>query len=68
MRAKDNMRSGGEVLVDQLVVHGVSTRAYNHPYESRPGIPPVNAVEKDVAGVYYARITYRDNVPTAWQF
>src|SRR6266849_873682 len=23
MRAKDNMRSGGEVLVDQLVAHGV---------------------------------------------
>ncbi|MEA2928110.1 MAG: acetolactate synthase large subunit, partial [Hyphomicrobiales bacterium] len=23
MRAKDNMRSGGEVLVDQLIVHGV---------------------------------------------
>ena len=23
MRAKDNMRSGGEVLVDQLIAHGV---------------------------------------------
>src|ERR1700751_837841 len=33
MRAKDNMRSGGEVLVDQLVVHGVR-HAFCVPGES----------------------------------
>ena len=33
MRAKDNTRSGGEVLVDQLVVHGVR-HAFCVPGES----------------------------------
>ena len=33
MRAKDNLRSGGEVLVDQLVVHGVR-HAFCGPGES----------------------------------
>src|SRR6201993_1355217 len=33
MRAKDNMRSGGEVLVDQLVIHGVR-HAFCVPGES----------------------------------
>src|SRR5690349_22965272 len=33
MRAKDNMRSGGEVLVDQLVAHGVQ-HAFCVPGES----------------------------------
>ena len=33
MRSKDNMRSGGEVLVDQLVVHGVR-HAFCVPGES----------------------------------
>jgi len=33
MRAKDNLRSGGEVLVDQLVVHGVK-HAFCVPGES----------------------------------
>src|SRR5215467_14929766 len=33
MRAKDNMRSGGELLVDQLVVHGVR-HAFCVPGES----------------------------------
>ena len=33
MRAKDNMRSGGEILVDQLVIHGVR-HAFCVPGES----------------------------------
>src|SRR5437764_13501928 len=33
MRAKDNLRSGGEVLIDQLIVHGVK-HAFCVPGES----------------------------------
>jgi hypothetical protein len=52
----------------QLIVHGVSTRAYDHPYENRNDIPPVTAAEKRVLGLYSARITYRREPPPLWQF
>lgn len=52
----------------QLVVHGVSTRGYNHPYVGRKDIPPINATEKEVSAVYYARITYREPARSVWQF
>lgn len=51
----------------QLIVHGVSTRAYNHPYEGT-AIPPLNAPEKDASGIYYAKITYRREPPVARDF
>lgn len=51
----------------QLVVYGVSTRGYNHTYENRPDIPPINAAEKAAAGIYYSRITYREAVQRPWQ-
>lgn len=51
----------------QLIVHGVSTRAYNHKYEGT-SIPPVNAEEKRASGIYHARITYRQEPPPRWQF
>ena len=52
----------------QLVVHGVSTRSFNHPYPGYPGIPIQNTQEKKAAGLYYARITYRREPPPVWQF
>ena len=52
----------------QIVVHGVSTRAFNHPYPNRPGVPIQNAEEKKACGLYYARITYRKAPPAAWKF
>jgi len=52
----------------QLVVHGVSMRAMNFPTEGNPDIPIQNAAEKDAAGLYYARITYRKAPPALWQF
>jgi hypothetical protein len=52
----------------QLVVHSVCTRAYNHPYENRPGIPPLTASEKAPCAVYYARITYQHDCPAPWEF
>ena len=52
----------------QLVVHGVSTRGYNHPYENRSDIPAINDAEKRAAGIYYARITYRQAAAAKWQF
>jgi hypothetical protein len=52
----------------QLVVHGVSMRAMNFPTEGNPGIPLQNAAEKDAAGLYYSRITYRQAPPASWQF
>jgi len=52
----------------QLVVHGVSTRGYNFPYVNRTDIPAINDAEKAAAGVYYARITYRNEPPPRWKF
>ena len=52
----------------QLVVHGVSTRAYNHPYEGQPGIPPLNAEEKAASGLHFARLTNRTAPEPAWKF
>jgi len=52
----------------QLVVHGVSTRAMNHPYEGYPSIPIMNDEEKNACGLYYARITYRKAPPSLWTF
>lgn len=52
----------------QLVVHGVSTRAYNHPYEGQAGIPPLNAEEKAASGLHYARLTYRAAPAPLWNF
>jgi hypothetical protein len=52
----------------QLVVHGVSTRGFNHPYPNRPTIPIQNTEEKNACGLYYARITYRKEVPPVWLF
>jgi hypothetical protein len=51
----------------QLIVHGVSTRAYNHPYAGT-NIPPVNAEEKAVSGIYCAKILYRNELPSLWHF
>ena len=52
----------------QLAVHSVSTRAYDFPYDGQPGIPPLNAEEKAVSGLYYTRLTYRDEPPALWKF
>ena len=52
----------------QLIVHGVSTRAFNHAYPGRPGIPIQNAAEKNACGLSYARLTYRQAPPALWQF
>lgn len=52
----------------QLVVHGVSTRGYNFPYEGRSDIPAINAEEKKAAGIYYATITYREPCEGVWRF
>ena len=52
----------------QLVVHGVSTRAYNHAYEGQAGIPPLNAEEKAASGLHFARLTYRTAPAPAWDF
>jgi hypothetical protein len=52
----------------QLIVHGVSTRGYNFSYVNRPDIPAINAAEKEAAGIYYARITYRHEPPPRWKF
>ncbi len=51
----------------QLVVHGVSTRAFNHLYEGT-GIPPLHEAEKRASGIFCARITYRREPPPLWQF
>ena len=51
----------------QLVVHGVSTRAFNFPYEGT-SIPALNAEEKAVSGLYFAKITYHKEPPAAWTF
>ncbi len=52
----------------QLIVHGVSTRAYDFPYEGVGGIPILNAEEKAASGLYFSRITYRKEQPPAWTF
>lgn len=52
----------------QLVAHGVSMRAMNFPTENSPNIPLQNAAEKDAAGLYYSRITYRKAPPALWDF
>lgn len=52
----------------QLVVFGLSTRGYNFPYVNRPEIPAINEAEKAAAGVYHARIKYRDPIRARWQF
>ncbi len=52
----------------QLIVHGVSTRAFNHPYDGQPGIPILNAAEKSTSGLYVARLTYRTAPPPLWNF
>ena len=51
----------------QLLLFSVSARAYNFIYDG-VGIPPINQQEKDVAGVYYATMTYAEPVPAAWVF
>ena len=52
----------------QLVVHGVSTRAYDFPYAGVAGIPALNAEEKAASGLYYSRIIYRKEPRPAWTF
>jgi hypothetical protein len=52
----------------QLVVHGVSMRGYDFPYVNRNDIPAINDAEKAAAGVYYARITYRNEPKPRWRF
>lgn len=56
----------------QLIVHRVSTRGYNHPYtggSGKPtGIPAINDAEKGCCAIYYARITYREEMPSLWSF
>ncbi len=52
----------------QLITHGVSTRAFNHPYPAHPGIPLQNAEEKKACGLYYARLTYRHAPDPMWKF
>ncbi len=52
----------------QIVAHGVSMRAMNFPTERSPDIPIQNAAEKDAAGLYYTRITYRKAPPALWSF
>lgn len=51
----------------QIIAHGVNMRAMNHPTEGWPDIPIQNAAEKDAAGLYYSRITYK-SVNTTWTF
>lgn len=52
----------------QLIVHGVNTRAYEHPYENRTDIPAMTPTERQVAGLYYARITYSHEPHALWRF
>lgn len=56
----------------QFIVHRVSVRSYNHPYtggSGKPtGIPAINEAEKACSAIYYARITYRDDLPSLWTF
>ncbi len=52
----------------QLVVHGVSTRAYNHPYEGQAGIPALTPEEKAGSGLHYARLNYRQAPEPLWKF
>lgn len=52
----------------QLIVHGVSPRAYNHAYEGNVGIPALNADEKAASGIYGSRMTFTQEPPPLWQF
>ena len=52
----------------QIVAHGVSMRAMNHATEGWPDMPLQNADEKDAAGLYYSRITYRKEPAALWEF
>jgi hypothetical protein len=56
----------------QLILFRVSVRSYNHPYTGSAGkptgIPVINQDEKACSAVYYARVTYREELPAAWQF
>jgi hypothetical protein len=52
----------------QVVNHSVCTRSYNHTYQNRPDIPPVNAEEKANCGIYCATIHYKREFPSPWKF
>jgi hypothetical protein len=57
----------------QYIVHRVSIRAFNHPYVGNDGtvlkdIPIANQQEKDVCAIYYAKVTYKEAYPSAWEF
>jgi hypothetical protein len=56
----------------QLLVFRVSVRSYNHPYvggSGKPnGIPVIDQEEKACCGLYCARITYGEVVPSPWEF
>jgi hypothetical protein len=52
----------------QLIAHGASTRAFDHPCPGHPEIPAQNTGEKKACGLYYARLTYRNASLALWQF
>lgn len=60
---------GGRV---QYLLHRVIVQSHNHPYRGgdgdvRPEIPIINAQEKAAAGIYCAKLTYRDPHPGVWE-
>jgi hypothetical protein len=56
----------------QLIAYRVSVRSYLFPYvgsSGKPtGIPPINKEELAACGIYCAKITYKDELPPAWEF
>ena len=52
---------------EQILVHRVSVRCFNHPYPRRPDIPVINGAEKRACGIYYARITYAESAGDPWE-
>jgi hypothetical protein len=52
----------------QIVAYRVAPRSYNFPYDTRKGIPALNADEKPYCGMYYSVLTYRDVLPQPWTF
>lgn len=84
VRAGLPFRKGASPMVDmakllphsgrvQYLLHRVTVRSYNHPYTGSngvvlPEIPVINAEEKGCCGVYCARIRYREEYRSLWEF
>lgn len=60
---------GGKV---QYLLHRISVTSMFHEHVHKEPVPwifpPINEEEKNCCGIYYAKITYKEDYPAPWEF